>query len=276
MRTLQQPGPVHPNRIDIVHGTARDVRYTLEPGRTLTDSVTAPLIAAGFQSATVVIKDAILSPFRFVMPGPPDSAAHVAYFSATEAPEGRVRIEQANATFGWSSGVPIIHVHAAWTESNGRRRGGHILPSETIVAEQAEAIAWGFPDIRIETASDPETNFSLLQPVVRPSAGTAFYARVKPNQDILSSVEEMTAAAGLSNAIIQGSLGSLIGAVFTDGEGFDDPATEVFVREGFVRDGKASLSLTAVDSRGQVRSGWLRRNENAVCITFDVFAMAAE
>ena len=270
MRTLQQPGLAHPSRMDTVRGDAQQLHYTLTPGLTLTDAVTAPLIAAGFQSAAIVIKNAVLAPFRFVMPGPPDSSAHVAYFSATVEPVGPVRIEQANATFGWSANAPIIHVHAAWTEADGRRRGGHILPSETIVAEPTDAIAWGFADIRVETAPDPETNFTLLQPVLQPGTGSALYARLKPNQDFISSLEKITKAAGLGNAVVRGSLGSLVGVTFIDEEGFNDPATEVFVREGFVRNGEASVSLTAVDFQGNIRSGWLKRNENAVCITFDL------
>jgi predicted DNA-binding protein with PD1-like motif len=270
MRSLRQPGPIHPRRIDVVYGTAQKLRYTLTPGLTLTEAVTGPLIEAGFQSGAVVIKDAILSPFRFVMPGPPDSAAHVAYFSAAVEPAGPVRIEQANVTFGWSSGAPLIHVHAAWTEADGRRRGGHILPTETRIGSPADVIAWGFSDIRIETSADPETNFSLLQPVPHANPGPALFARVKPNQDIISALEEIAAAAGLRNATIRGSLGSLIGADFTDGGTIEDLATEVFVREGFIQDGIASLSLTAVDFKGEPRSGWIKRNENPVCITFDI------
>jgi predicted DNA-binding protein with PD1-like motif len=270
MRTLRQPGSAHPSRIDTVQGEAQELRYTLTPGLTLTDAVTAPLIAAGFQSAAVVIKNAVLAPFRFVMPGPPDSPAHVAYFSATVEPVGPVRIEQANATFGWSSKTPVIHVHAAWTEADGRRRGGHIIPNETIIAEPTDVIAWGFRDIRVETVPDPETNFTLLQPILQPGTGSALYARLKPNQDVISSLEKITQGAGISNAVVRGSLGSLVGASFIDEPGFDDLATEVFVREGFVRNGEASVSLTAVDFQGRVRSGWIKRNENAVCITFDV------
>lgn len=274
MRTLRQPGPAHPQRIDAVRGHVRELRYTLAPGVTLNEAVTAPLIEAGFQAATVTFADATLAPFSFVMPGPPDGPAHVAYFTAAVSPPGETRIEQANATFGWADGKPFIHCHAAWTEANGRRRGGHILPAETRVAAPADVTAWGFTDARIETAPDPETNFTLFQPRAVPveAAATqpAILARVKPNEDIVTAVERIAASAGYADATVRGSLGSLIGACFTDDRTLDDIATEVLVRQGTVRNGKADLDLLVVDMQGDVHAGQLVRGQNPVCITFDV------
>jgi predicted DNA-binding protein with PD1-like motif len=275
MRALRQPGPVHPSRIDAVRGHARELRYTLAPGLTLNEAVTAPLMRAGFQAATVTIGGAVLAPFSFVMPGPPDGPTHVAYFTSAVSPPGETRIEQANATFGWAGGKPFIHCHAAWTEADGRRRGGHILPRETCVAAATEAVAWGFADIRVETAPDAETNFTLFQPCVSAASGPAVLARVKPNGDIVTAVERIAATAGFADATVRGSLGSLIGARFTDGRTLDDIATEVLVRHGTVRDGKANLDLLVVDMQGRVHEGRLARGENPVCITFDLVLTAA-
>ncbi len=275
MRTLRQPGPAHPQRIDVVRGHVRELRYTLAPGATLNEAVTAPLLEAGFQAATVTFAGAALAPFSFVMPGPPDGPAHVAYFTAAVSPPGTTRIEQANVTFGWANGKPFIHCHAAWTEEDGRRRGGHILPAETRIAEPTEAIAWGFADARIETAPDPETNFTLFQPVASNGNGPAILARVKPNEDIVTAVERIAASAGLDDAVIRGSLGSLVGARFTDGSSVPDIATEVLVRHGVVRGGRAELDLLVVDMQGHVHAGQLERGENPVCITFDLVVTPA-
>ena len=207
-----------------------------------------------------------LSPLRYVMPGPPDNASHVAYFTAPVAPNGTCHLLQANATFGWDAGQPFIHCHAAWTEPGGTTRGGHILPLDTIVAKPAEATAWGFRDLRLETRPDAETNFTLFQPSGPSAAGHAILARVKPNQDILTAIETIAPA----DATIRGSLGSLIGASFADGRILDDIATEVLVRQGYVSGGRAALELLVVDMQGQVHQGWLKRGENPVCITFDL------
>jgi hypothetical protein len=266
IRSLRQPGPPHPNRIDCFRGEPVPLHYGLRSGVTLNEAVTAPLVAAGFQCGTVIFRDIAVDPFRYVMPGPADDDSHVAYFSAPRAPEGVTRIEQANATFGWAEGKPFIHCHAVWVEPDGRRRGGHIIPLETIVAGAGDAAAWGFRDVRIDAKVDSETNFTLFQPSGG-GGGRGLVVRVKPNEDILTALE--TVVAG--DAVVRGSLGSLIGACFADGGRVDDHATEVLVREGHVRDGVAALDLLVVDMRGEVHEGWLRRGENPVCITFDVF-----
>jgi predicted DNA-binding protein with PD1-like motif len=269
IRSLRQPGPVHPNRIDCCSGEVVPLRYRLTPGLTLNEAVTGPLVEAGFQSGTVVFRHVALNPFRFVMPGPADDDSHVAYFSAPRAPAGTTRIERANATFGWADGKPFIHCHAVWVEPDGHRRGGHILPTETIVAEAGDVQAWGFRDVRIDTRPDPETNFTLFQPSGG-GAGRDVVLRMKPNQDVVSALETI----GVRNGVIRGSLGSLIGARFTDGGRVDDHATEVLVREGSIRDGVAALDLLVVDMQGEVHEGWLQRGENPVCITFDLFVEA--
>jgi predicted DNA-binding protein with PD1-like motif len=269
IRSLRQPGPTHPSRIDAFRGVSHALHFDLRAGVTLNQAITAPLVEAGFQSGTVTFRGTALNPFRYVMPGPADNESHVAYFSTPSAPSGITRIEQANATFGWAGGKPFIHCHAAWIEPDGSRRGGHILPLETIVAEAGEAIAWGFPTVRIEAQPDPETNFALFQPSGT-TTGQDLVARIKPNEDIIEALETIARTHGIGNAVVRGSLGSLIGACFTDGGKVGDHATEVLVREGHIRDGRAALDLLVVDMRGHVHEGWLQRGENPVCITFDI------
>jgi predicted DNA-binding protein with PD1-like motif len=271
MRTLQQPGPVHPRRIESFGASAESLSFPLRPGRSLLDAATEPLVAAGWRGGTLSFAGTAFSPFRYVMPGPPDDASHVAYFSAPRAPAGITRIEQANATFGWHDGKPFLHCHAVWMEADGARRGGHILPGEAIVVEPGMLQAWGCSNIAIETFQDTETNFRLLQPsgVSRPEA-QAVIARVRPNQDIVSAIETISRDHDMPDAIIRGSLGSLIGAQFENGTSVPDDATEVLVRAGRVTSGVAEIDLLAVDSRGHVHQGRLERGANPVCITFDL------
>ena len=95
-------------------------------------------------------------------------------------------------------------------------------------------------------------------------------ARVRPNEDIISAVETIARAHDMPNATIRGSLGSLIGASFTDGKTVPDNATEVLVRAGRISNGIATLDLLVVDESGHVHAGLLKRGENPVCITFDL------
>ena len=271
MHTLQHPGPVHPQRIDSVQDEPRLLEFVLQPGLSLNEALTAPLAAAGMRGGTIAFGGGALSPFRYVMPGPPDSEAHVAYFSAAHEPAGETRIERANATFGWNGNQPTVHVHGAWIEPDGARRGGHMLPPDCVVACPMSARAWGFAAAEIAVAADAETNFSLLQLAGRSVAGAhGVVARVRPNQDITLAVEEITRRHGMRDAVVRGSLGSLVGARFTDGRVVEDHATEVLIGSGSVRDGIATLDLVVVDMAGRVHEGTLLRGENAVCITFDV------
>jgi predicted DNA-binding protein with PD1-like motif len=271
MRTLRQPGPVQPRRIDSFGCVARTLQFPLRTGLSLLDAATEPLVEAGWRGGTLSFNGGAFAPFRYVMPGPPDNASHVAYFSKPREPGGTTRMEQANATFGWHEEKPFLHCHAAWTEADGARRGGHILTSESIVTEPAIVHAWGFTEIEIATSLDPETNFTLFQPFGPSiSPASAVVARVRPNQDIIGAVEAIAQAHQMPNATIRGSLGSLIGAHFTSGTIVPDDATEVLIRAGRVTDGNAEIDLLAVDAAGRVHEGWLQRGVNPVCITFDL------
>ena len=271
MRVLRQPGPLGFPRVDMASGAVEPLAFDLRPGVTLHEAVTGPMVAAGFQGGTVVVEALALSPFRYVMPGPPDDASHVAYFTAPVAPVGVTRLERANLTFGWADGAPFLHCHAVWVEPDGSRRGGHILPRETVLTSGGCATAWGFRDVRVETAFDAETNFTLFGVRGATAAGAgAVMARVRPNQDVTLAVEAIASAHGWSDAVVRGSLGSLVGARFADGRVVEDIATEVFVRAGAVRSGVATLDLAVVDMAGQVSDGVLARGQNAVLITFDL------
>jgi predicted DNA-binding protein with PD1-like motif len=272
MRGLVQPGPVSAARIEALRGLCRRVDFRLEPGLTLADAISRPLIAAGVRAATLRFAGVELEPFHYVMPGPPDGPAHVAYFSAPRAPAGAVRIDIANVTFGCVDGKVVLHCHAAWQEREAGRRGGHILLDQSVVVSAAAVTAWTFTDIGFRAEADPETNFTLLRPgrIGGGDPGRAVVARIRPNEDVCSAVETVAREHGMRDAVVRGSLGSLIGARFTDGREVGDCATEVLVRGGAVRDGVAAIDMVVVDMLGEVHEGRLVRGDNPVCITFDL------
>lgn len=292
MRQLVQPGPAPAERIESFAGLGLVLDYTLEPGRTLVAALTAPLVAAGLRSAAITFADAALAPFRYVLPGPPRDAAHVAWFSDPHDPGGPpgqpVRVETANATFGWRDGAPFVHCHGAWTEPDGAKRGGHMLPEETFLAAPVQARAWGLAEVAIVAESDPETNFPLFHPVPAPPGapepclGTPtrlVAARIRPNEEIGAALVALCRRHGLPAATVRGSLGSLIGAGFADGRVVPDLATEVLVRHGAVGprpDGTlaAELDLIVVDAAGRPHAGRLAQGENPVCITFELMLEA--
>jgi predicted DNA-binding protein with PD1-like motif len=279
MRTLIQPGPTHPERIESYEGRCRRLEYSLQPGASLNNALTQPLVAAGMQCAALVFEGGALGPFNYVMPGPPDGPSHVAYFSAPRSPSGETVVEIANATFGWRDDAPFIHCHGAWVEQGTRRRGGHMLPHETIVARATTVHAWALPDVVIRADPDTETNFTLFHPAQNAASAEAgdrtIVARIRPNEDITLAIETIARRHYMNNAIVRGSLGSLNGAHFTDGTKVADRATEVLVRSGHVHNGKAVLDMLVVDMQGHVHEGRLVRGDNPVCITFELVLEAA-
>jgi predicted DNA-binding protein with PD1-like motif len=272
MRRLVQPGPVQAERIKSLPGWCERTEVPLPAGVPLAEAIAQPLIAAGVHAATLRIEGLTLDPLRCVMPGPADGPAHVAYFSGPREAAGVSRIDQANVTFGCVDGVPRLHCHAVWTEADGALRGGHVLLDESVVAVPSVGVAWTFRDLGIVAEPDPETNFPLLRPVrLRAQSVTnAVLARVRPNEDVCAALETIAKRHGLRNAHVRGSLGSLVGAEFTDGRTVPDHATEVLVRRGEVRDGTAVIDMAVVDMQGHVHTGRLVRGRNAVCITFDL------
>jgi predicted DNA-binding protein with PD1-like motif len=273
MRHLLQPGPIHPERIESFEGRSQRLEFPLQAGLSLNDALTRPLIDAGMKSAALVFRGGALGPFSYVMPGPPDNASHVAYFSAPHSPPGETAVEVANATFGWRDGAPFVHCHGAWIEESTHRRGGHMLPHETTVARETIVHAWALPDIAIRADPDPETNFTLFHPIAAPPApdgDRTIVARIRPNQDITEAIEAIARRHHMHAAIVRGSLGSLIGAHFTDGSKVVDHATEVLVLSGHVHGGEAVLDMLVVDMAGHVHEGRLVRGDNPVCITFEL------
>ena len=279
MRTLIQPGTPHPERIESYEGRSHRLEFPLRAGASLNDALTQPLVATGMQCAELVFEGGALGPFSYVMPGPPDGPSHAAYFSAPCSPPGNTVVEIANATFGWRDDAPFVHCHGAWIEQGTHRRGGHILPHETIVARGTTVHAWALSDVVMRADADEETNFTLFHPAPKaatPDAGDrTVIARIRPNEDITLAIETIARRHHLRNAIVRGSLGSLIGAHFTDGTRVVDHATEVLVRSGHLHNGEAVLDMLVVDTKGHMHEGRLVRGDNPVCITFELVMEAA-
>lgn len=123
MRRLVQPGPIHPERIESYEGRSQRLEFPLQAGLSLNEALTRPLVGAGMRCAALVFHGGALGPFSYVMPGPPDNASHVAYFSTPRSPPGETAVQIANATFGWRDGAPFVHYHGAWIEEGIHRRG---------------------------------------------------------------------------------------------------------------------------------------------------------
>ena len=272
-RRLVQPGPAFEPRLETVAGQAVPFALTLAPGLSLLDAVTRAVHAAGFDSATLELEGGAFGPFAYVLPAPAPDATHAAYYSATHQPVAGARLERACITFGRRAGRPWLHCHAIWTEAAGRR-GGHVLPEETVIAAPIAARAWGLAGIALVSEPDAETNFTIFRPVPAaapavPGAVRALALRIRPNEDLPAALATAAERHSFRDPVLRGSLGSLIGARFAGGAGVEDYATEML----FTGDG---LSIALADMHGEVHEGVLVPGDNPVCITVEALVVEAE
>ncbi len=171
MRRGEQPGPATSERIQWVEARGRAFAMTLPAGLPLLEAARRGFAEAGFTCGTLNIKGGALGPFAYVMPALSKTGENAAFYSDIFRPEGVTRLEMGAMTFGTRDGAPFFHCHALWTEADGRRNGGHILPEQTVVAEAFEAEAFGIDGAMFTAEPDPETHFKLFGPVAAAAAG---------------------------------------------------------------------------------------------------------
>ena len=274
-RRLRQPGPKAAEPFESFVGSKRRLDFVIEPGLTLIEAIARPMGAANIVAASLVLEGGGFAPFQYLMPALSTDGFHAAWYSDPHRPEGEVALEVGNATFGDRDGVPFIHCHAIWTESDGRRRAGHVLPHEAVISAPIRVTAWGVDGVRMISEPDAETGFTLFHPAADVRAKSneeprMVMARVRPNVDVTEAIDAICRKHGIAKATLRGSIGSLIGARYRDGNSVDDIATEVLVTQGSVSARGTKLEIVMVDTGGSITQGELLRGENPVCITFEL------
>ncbi|MDP3691888.1 DUF296 domain-containing protein [Bradyrhizobium sp.] len=280
MRSVTQPGPPAPERIQWVEARGRAFALTLEAGLPLLEAARRGFAAQGFAGGTLNMRGGALGPFAYVMPALSKTGANAAFYSDTFRPAGITRLTVGAMTLGQRDGAPFFHCHALWTEADGRAGGGHILPEETVVAECFAVEAFGIDGAMFVAEPDPETNFRLFGPVARAAsaAGTtsrAFALRLRPNQDVAGALEAFCRDRGISRAKLRGGVGSTIGVRFADGRIVEPFATELAIRSGVIAAGpggalEADLDIAVVDYTGGLAEGRLERCDNPVLMTMEL------
>jgi predicted DNA-binding protein with PD1-like motif len=286
MRSVEQPGPPAPERIQWVEGRGRAFTFTLLAGLPLLEAARQGFAAAGFAGGTLNIKGGALGPFAYVMPALSKTGANAAFYSDTFRPAGVTRLKIGAMTLGARDGAPFFHCHALWSEADGGAGGGHILPDETLVAEAFEVDAFGLDGAVFAAEPDVETNFKLFGPVANPASefgktSHAFALRLRPNQDFATALETFCRQRGILRARLHGGVGSIIGARFTDGRSVVPFATELAVKSGTIAPGadgtlEATLDVALVDYLGGLAEGRLVRGDNPVLMTMELALEAVE
>ena len=280
MRSVEQPGPPAPERIQWVEARGRAFTFMLAAGLPLLEAARQGFAAAGFAGGTLNIRGGALGPFAYVMPALSRNGANAAFYSDVFRPAGVTRLRIGAMTLGARDGAPFFHCHALWTEADGRSNGGHILPEETVVAEPFEVAAFGIDGALFTAEPDPETNFKLFGPVphavTNPQTNSrAFALRLRPNQDVAGALETFCRQRGVFRARIHGGVGSTIGAQFTNGSSVVPFATELAIRSGTIAQGaggslEAEIDVALVDYLGGLAEGRLLRGDNPVLMTMEL------
>jgi predicted DNA-binding protein with PD1-like motif len=280
MRSIAQPGPSAPERIQWVAARGRAFSFTLEAGLPLLEAARRGFITQGFAGGVLNMRGGALRPFAYVMPALSKTGENAAFYSDSFRPAGITRLKMGAMTLGQRDGAAFFHCHALWTEADGRASGGHILPEETIVAEPFEVDAFGVDGAVFAAEPDPETNFKLFGPVASAATGAkttrrAFALRLRPNQDFAGALEAFCRERGIVHAKLHGGVGSIIGARFADGRIVKPFATEMAVRSGVIARGAggalaAELDVALVDYTGGLAEGRLLRGDNPVLMTMEL------
>lgn len=286
MRSIKQPGPPAPERIQWVEARGRAFSFTLEAGLPLLEAARRGFAAEGFVSGTLDIAGGTLGPFAYVMPALPTTDEHAAFYSETYRPDGLTKLKLGRMTLGQREGAPFFHCHALWMEEGVRLRGGHVLPEKTVVAEPFEVQAFGIDGATFVAEPDRETNVKVFGPVASAATGArtnarAFVVRLRPNQDFAGSLEAFCRERGITRARVHGGVGSTIGARFTNGRTVEPFATELAVTSGIIAPGaggapEAQLDVALVDHTGRLADGRLIRGDNPVLMTMELVLEALE
>ncbi|MFN3448106.1 MAG: DUF296 domain-containing protein [Roseococcus sp.] len=273
MRRIAQPGPAPAARAIALPCAARRIAVELPAGARLLDALAALL--EGAESGSFTLRGGALHPFGYVMPAASPDAAHAAFYSAPQRPPGGAAWERGAVTLGWRDGAPFFHCHGLWREAGGARRGGHVLPEESVIAAPIRAEGVLIGGARFEAVQDAETGFRLFEPRpgnLAPGAANALALRLRPNQDATEALIGLARAAGFARAALPGAVGSLIGARFADGRITEPFATEVFLEPGEI--GGAPLRAGLVDMEGGLAEGALTPGENPVLMTLEAVLLA--
>ncbi len=271
-----QPGQPVASRIISVGGRARRLEFSLTPGMSLLDAVADGFARAGepgCRSALLNLSGGGFGPFAYVIPSLAVSPAHAAYYSETFTPEGETAFETGCLTFGERDGKPWLHCHGLWTEADGKRSGGHILPDDAMIASPIHVTAWALDGAMFDTRHDPETNFNLLGPVADAATGRgevdAVAVRLTSGEDFAQSLASLVRARGWNSARVVGGVGSIVGVRFADGRRVSPRPTELYIASGCVSRDDAVLDVSMVDHLCQRLVGRLAA-DNPVLMTMEL------
>ncbi|MFC7363262.1 PCC domain-containing protein [Nocardioides astragali] len=279
---LVHPGPVAETRVVSLETRLNGFDVALPAGTPLLEALEWLLDETGCVSANGQLVGGELARFSYYIPDVGPAGGPVANFSRPYAGSAPGWMVRGGITIGRRDGRVWCHSHSLFVDAEGSERAGHLIPDEVVLGDGVRAQVWGGPDVLNEVQLDPETQMPLFTPRRVAHAGTgkvrALVCRVRPNVDLVRTIEILTEQQGWAGAHVRGQVGSLIGGQLAQPGGTvlsaAGPATEVMFLEGTVRrvDGRMTATLDAhlVDRNATVFSGRVIPGENPVAMTYEL------
>ena len=276
--TVSHPGPISPDRLDILRANGTPVKLTLAAGIPLELAVAEALQEIGCaNSAYLELTKANVSELAYVMPAHAADEEHVAWYSEVQRWDGAGVIHHLGMIVGHREHRCFVHGHGTWTPKGGACAMGHILSQMTVLENPAVVTGFALCGARFEGRHDPETNFTLFRPMLHGiAAGTdACFAvlRILPNQDLDIALDTACEVLGWQSARAWG-VGSINMPHFSDGRVLDSLPTELLILDAICRaDGESSMGaeirVVGTDP-SQIEQGHLARGSNGVLITAEI------
>lgn len=275
---LVHPGPVALHRTRAVPCRARLIQTILPQRDSLLASVADAM--AGQDGAWLWLHDVPMAGLAFLIPGLDPTGAHAAWYAGPHVMPPGARIVTLGLHLGWQDGAPFLHGHGLFDAPGwDGPRAGHVLADRSRLAGPAPAHGYALRGARLVRRPDPETAFDLFvpepcDPDPQGRGRPAVLMTARPNQDLCAAVESVAAAHGLAASAAVAGLGSLVAPVFDDGSRVDSPATEILLRNGQIRHGRADLGAHVVGLDGQPATGGLLRGACGICVTAEILICA--
>lgn len=265
---MVHPGPRNELRVQAARTGLVAVQGELQAGETVMAGVARLFAAAGCRGGMVFLDGITCDPLRYVLPALSSDGVHAAWYSDTRAPVGPTRILRATASVGAREGQPFLHCHGLWQTGTAPVAMGHLLPLESLVAADCRVTGIGSREAWFDSLPDAETAFTLFQ-VAGGGAGSGLIARIAPGEDVVTAIETLCAAHGISRAALHG-LGSIDHVRFQQGGRMDCLATELRLHGAHLRGGRAHVPIEVVDIAGRIKAGILKRGVNPVGVTLEL------
>lgn len=261
------PGPRAAERAQVRNARLLPIKGRLQAGQTVMQAVAALFAKHGCKGGVLSLDGVTCEPMRFVLPALSRDGLHAAWYSDTFAPDGRWTIRNSTASIGQKDGTTFLHCHGIWS-SGDETWMGHILPLDSVLAEDVEVAGLGSAGTWFQALSDAETAFTLFTPEGGED-GPALFVRVLPGEDVVSAIETIAAKHGIRDARLH-AVGSVDHIRFAEGHRMDCLATELRFDGARLKQGHAMIPIDVVDIDGNITTGTLTRGDNPVGVTLEL------